>query len=100
MAEQETQGAGSAEAAEGSASLLELAITATKQTGRDEAQDLIANLTKQAMSGTVTWDRNLTKPSTTPSTLSMPPSPSSFPPFCITKSCRSWKAPGAASTTW
>ena len=61
MAEQETQAEGGAEAAEGSASLLEMAIGATKQTERDEAQDLLANLTKQVMDGTVTWDRNLTK---------------------------------------
>src|SRR5690606_15322078 len=61
MAEQKTETAGAAEAGEATTSLLELAIGATKQTARDEAQDLIANLTKQAMSGTVTWDRNLTK---------------------------------------
>lgn len=61
MAEQQNQTQDSAEAAEGSVSLLEMAIGATKQTGRDEAQDLIANLTQQVMSGTVTWDRNLTK---------------------------------------
>jgi len=61
MAEQKTETAGAAEAGEATTSLLELAIGATKQTARDEAQDLIANLTKQAMAGTVTWDRNLTK---------------------------------------
>lgn len=61
MADEQTQAEGGAEAAEGSASLLEMAIGATKQTERDEAQDLLANLTKQVMSGTVTWDRNLTK---------------------------------------
>ena len=61
MAEQETQTEGGAEAAEGSVSLLEMAIGATKQTERDEAQDLLANLTKQVLDGTVTWDRNLTK---------------------------------------
>ena len=61
MAEQQTQAEGGAEAAEGSVSLLEMAIGATKQTARDEAQDLLANLTQQVMAGTVTWDRNLTK---------------------------------------
>ncbi len=41
-------------------SLLDQAISATKQTAPDEAKDLIANLTEQVMKGTLTWDRNLT----------------------------------------
>ncbi|AFU98095.1 type VI secretion system contractile sheath large subunit [Simiduia agarivorans] len=45
----------------GSASLLEQALSHTKQTSREEAQDLLSNLTKQVMQGTVTWDKNLTK---------------------------------------
>ena len=49
------------EAEEQSVSLLEQAISATKQTQPDEAQDLIANLTQQVLQGTVTWDRNLTQ---------------------------------------
>ncbi|MFD1215798.1 MULTISPECIES: type VI secretion system contractile sheath large subunit [Microbulbifer] len=53
VAEQETE--------EQSVNLLEEAISATKQTQPDEAQDLIANLTKQVLQGTVTWDRNLTQ---------------------------------------
>ena len=48
------------EAAEQSISLLEQAIGATKQTEPDETQDLLANLTSQALEGTVTWDKNLT----------------------------------------
>ena len=48
-------------AEEQSVSLLEQAISATKQTQREEAQDLIANLTQQVLKGTVTWDRNLTQ---------------------------------------
>ncbi|MCL6269338.1 type VI secretion system contractile sheath large subunit [Sansalvadorimonas sp. 2012CJ34-2] len=51
----------SAVAEEQSVNLLEQAIGATKQTEREEAKDLLENLTKQAMQGTVTWDRNLTK---------------------------------------
>ncbi|MBV1920030.1 MAG: type VI secretion system contractile sheath large subunit, partial [Pseudomonadales bacterium] len=39
--------------------VLEQAIGATKQTERDETQDLLKNLTEQAMSGTVAWDKNL-----------------------------------------
>jgi len=60
MSDTQTEGQG-AEAAEGeSLSVLEQAIGATKQTERDETQDLLKNLTEQAMSGTVTWDKNLT----------------------------------------
>ena len=50
-----------AEAQEQSVSLLEQAIGATKQTERDDAKDLLENLTKQVLDGTVSWDRNLTK---------------------------------------
>ncbi|MFT7185002.1 MAG: type VI secretion system protein ImpC [Pseudohongiellaceae bacterium] len=60
MSETEAQSQ-SAEAQEGEAlSFLDQAITATKQTEPDTTKDLLANLTKQAMSGTLTWDRNLT----------------------------------------
>lgn len=41
------------------ASLLDQAIQATKQTDAEEAQALLKNLTEQAMSGVVTWDKNL-----------------------------------------
>lgn len=56
----EKQTSGGAEATTESLSLLEQAIGATKQTQREEAQDLLANLTQQALQGTVAWDRNLT----------------------------------------
>jgi type VI secretion system protein ImpC len=56
----EKQTEGAAAAAGESLSLLEQAIGATKQTQREEAQDLLANLTQQALKGTVAWDRNLT----------------------------------------
>ena len=48
------------ETEEQSVSLLEQAITHTKQTERSETEDLLANLTEQVLQGTVTWDRNLT----------------------------------------
>src|SRR5258707_1315940 len=41
--------------------LLEQIITNTKQTEPDRAQDLVKNLVEQALSGTVTFDRNLTR---------------------------------------
>ena len=56
----EVEAAVGAEAEEQSVSLLEQAITYTKQTGREETEDLLANLTEQVLKGTVTWDRNLT----------------------------------------
>ncbi len=56
-AELESQGAAGEEEA---GSLLDMAITATKQTAPEQAQDLIANLAKQAGAGMVKWDRNLT----------------------------------------
>ena len=41
-------------------SFLEQAISATKQTSRDETEELLKTLTSEAMEGTVKWDRNLT----------------------------------------
>ncbi|MFV1982585.1 MAG: type VI secretion system contractile sheath large subunit [Thiohalomonadales bacterium] len=40
-------------------SLLEQAIGATKQTSKDRTEELLKNLTAEAMKGTVKWDRNL-----------------------------------------
>ncbi len=59
MANQETELASQGAAEAGEASFLEQAIAATKQTERNEAQDLLKTLTEQAMKGTVTWDKNL-----------------------------------------
>ncbi len=41
-------------------SFLEQAIGATKQTSRDETEELLKTLTREALSGTVKWDKNLT----------------------------------------
>jgi type VI secretion system protein ImpC len=49
--------AGEAEIAE--ISFLEQAISATKQTPRDETEELLRTLTQEAMKGTVKWDKNL-----------------------------------------
>jgi type VI secretion system protein ImpC len=43
------------------ASLLDSVIGATKQTERDRAQELIKALTEEALKGTVSFDRNLSK---------------------------------------
>lgn len=40
-------------------SLLEQAISATKQTERSQAEELLKALTEQALKGTISWDKNL-----------------------------------------
>jgi type VI secretion system protein ImpC len=58
-AEQQKEGAQTqAEAKEG---LLEAAISATKQTERSRAEDLLKTLTQEVMKGTVTYDKNITR---------------------------------------
>lgn len=59
----ETQAAGSAAATEetGSLSLLDQAIQVTKTAEPDEIQDLLRTLTSEALSGTVTFSKNLTQ---------------------------------------
>jgi len=60
MANEEQQSeAQEAEAQE--TSLLDQAIGATKQTKRDETEDLLKTLTQEAMKGTVQWDSNLSR---------------------------------------
>lgn len=60
MSETRTAGtAGVAEVVE--VNLLEQVLSATKQTEPDRAQDLVKNLVQQALDGTVTFDRNLTR---------------------------------------
>lgn len=43
------------------ANLLDQVVAATRQTAPDRAQDLVKTLVEQALSGTVTFDRNLTR---------------------------------------
>ncbi|WP_284191908.1 type VI secretion system contractile sheath domain-containing protein, partial [Vibrio zhanjiangensis] len=50
-----------AETAEGSLSFLDRAIEATTQTPADTTKELFSVLAEQALSGTVTWDKNVTK---------------------------------------
>lgn len=59
MASEETQVEGQEAAEAGELSFLEQAISATRQTSRDEAEDLLKVLTEQALKGTVKWDKNL-----------------------------------------
>lgn len=56
--ELESQGAAGAEAQE--LSFLSMALDATRQTSRDDAEDLLKNLTREVMAGTVKWNKNLT----------------------------------------
>ena len=44
-----------------SASILDQVVAATKQTTPDQTQDLVKNLVEQALAGTVTFDKNLTR---------------------------------------
>lgn len=57
--QQAQQGEAQAEAAE--ASLLESAISATKQTERGRAEELLKTLTEEALKGTVTWNKDVTR---------------------------------------
>ena len=59
MTAKEQQTAAEAEVQEAEVSFLDQAISATKQTPRDETEALLKALTKEALGGTVTWDRNL-----------------------------------------
>jgi type VI secretion system protein ImpC len=54
-----TSAAAATTTAEGS--LLEQAIAATKQTERDRAQELIKTLTEEALKGTLTWSKDVTR---------------------------------------
>ena len=60
MSEKELESGAAGEAEAQSASLLDQAITATKQTKPEDTKNLLANLTEQALKGTLTWDKNLT----------------------------------------
>jgi type VI secretion system protein ImpC len=46
---------------EGGASLLDQVVAATKQTEPDRAADLVKTLVEQALAGTVTFDKNMTR---------------------------------------
>ncbi len=58
-AEEQAQAQPSAETVEAGASLLDQAISATKQTEKSRAEELLSALTEQALKGTVTWNKNV-----------------------------------------
>ena len=60
MSDTEKQSEAAEAEAQEEVSFLEQAISATKQTSRDETEELLRTLTKEAMDGTVKWDKNLT----------------------------------------
>ena len=60
MAEKQTQAAAGAAATE-TTSLLEQAISATKQTERSRAEELLKTLTTEALKGTVSFDKDVTR---------------------------------------
>ncbi len=57
----DSQAAGATTTTEGGLSFLDQVIGATKQTEPDQAQDLVKNLVEQAMAGTITFDKNLSR---------------------------------------
>jgi type VI secretion system protein ImpC len=59
-AETNTQAAAGTTTTEG-VSFLDQVVSATKQTEPDRAQDLVKNLVEQALAGTITFDKNLTR---------------------------------------
>jgi len=61
MADTLRQGAAGPTAQEAGESLLDQAITATKQTDRDTARDLLKTLTQEAMAGTLTFSKSLSQ---------------------------------------
>ena len=61
MSGAKTEAAATSTTQESSASLLDQVVAATKQTEPDRAQDLVKTLVEQALSGTVTFDKNLTR---------------------------------------
>ena len=61
MAETARQAEAATTTTEAATNLLDQILTNTKQTEPDRAQDLVKNLVEQALAGTVTFDRNLTK---------------------------------------
>src|ERR1700693_5715243 len=60
MSDTSTQTAATPTTAEGP-SFLDQVVSATKQTEPDRAQDLVKNLVEQALAGTITFDKNLTR---------------------------------------
>jgi len=60
MSPEKKQSDAKEEVVEEEVSFLEQAISATKQTSRDETEDLLKTLIEEATEGTVKWDKNLT----------------------------------------
>jgi len=58
--QQQSSAGAQAEATTGGSSLLDQAISATKQTERSRAEELLSTLVQESMKGTVTWSKNLT----------------------------------------
>jgi type VI secretion system protein ImpC len=61
MSGTQTQPQGAAGATSEGLSFLDQVVSATKQTEPDHATDLVKNLVEQALAGTITFDKNLTR---------------------------------------
>ena len=81
-------------------SLLDQAISATKQTDRTEAQELLRSLTEEALKGTVSYSKNLTVTFTKAIAELDKQISGRSPPSCRIRSSCSSRGPGAVCTTW
>ena len=61
MSESQSAAAAGTTTTEAGVSFLDQVMAATKQTPPDQAQDLVKTLVEQALSGTVTFDKNLSR---------------------------------------
>ncbi len=61
MSESQSAPSGAAATTEDGLSFLDQVVAATKQTAPDRAQDLVKTLMEQALAGTVTFDKNLSR---------------------------------------
>src|ERR1700712_6081732 len=61
MSETKTEAAGAATTTTEGPNLLDQVVAATKQTEPDRAQDLVKTLVEEALAGTVTFDKNLSR---------------------------------------
>jgi len=75
-------------------SLLDQVISATKQTERSRAEDLIRTLADEALKGTVTYSKNVSV--TINQARSTSPSRRNSTPSCTTRTSSSWKVRGGA----
>ncbi len=101
MSSGETQREAQAAPAVEAGGLLDQVLSATPQTERNRAAELVEAFVGETLKGTLVYKKDLMRdPSRRASRPSTPRSPSNSRPSCTRPSSRRWKAPGAACTTW